>query len=155
MPEDERKAKAEERFLSGGLSLRALAEEIEVSYGTVRRWSKEGEWMKKRTSGQRKTAKKEAGKGKAEKLGRLREASDELESALLTAARAIARNMDADQEGLLVTDGKDRAGNLSRIIQAVSKQVETRILLEDMMTKETGEGGAVLRLDGEAEKLAE
>lgn len=155
MPEDERKAKAEERFLSGGLSLRTLAEEIEVSYGTVRRWSKEGEWMKKRTSGQRKTAKKEAGKGKAEKLGRLREASDELESALLTAARAIARNMDADLEGLLVTDGKDRAGNLSRIIQAVSKQAETRILLEDMMTKETGEGGAVLRLDGEAEKLAE
>lgn len=136
MPGKDKKTQAEERYVSEDISLKALAAEVDVKYGTMLKWCKAGEWTRKKKSIREKAVKKAAALAvnkKARELCRLMEASDEVESALLLAARSIARNMGEDAEGLLVTDGRERAGNLSRITQAIGRQTETRMMLSGIM----------------------
>ena len=157
MPEDEKRAQAEERYVCGDATLKALAAEARVSYGTMRKWCKAGNWAKKRQSVRDKALKKAAEKAvnkKARELCRLLEASDQVESALLLAAKAIARNMDADQEVLMVTDGRERAGNLKSITQALGRQTETRMLLTGIMNQ-SEENGVKVVMDGETEEAAQ
>ena len=154
---DEKKKRAEERYLSEDISLKALAGEEDVKYQTLRGWCKAGEWVKKRQNIQRQAVKRATAQAvtkRARELCKLLEASDEMESALLLAAKAIAKNLGDDPEGLMVTDGRQRAGNLTRIAQAIGKQAETRMMLSGIMTEE-GQGGVEIRMDGDAEKLSE
>ncbi len=134
--QDEKKRIAEERFISGDVSLRALAAELGVSVSTVGKWKKAGGWEKKRDEVRQRAMKKAAAQAvnkKAKELCRLLEASDEMEYALLLAARAVVKNLCEDEEGLIVTDGKERADNMTRIVRAINQQAETRMRLSGIM----------------------
>ena len=157
MPGNEKKKLAEERYLSEDITLKALAEEMNVKYQTMRGWCRTGEWGKKRQSVQRKAIKKATVKAvnqRARELCKLLKASDEMESALLLAAKAIAKNLGDDPDGLMVTDGKDRAGNLTRIVQALGRQAQTRMMLSGIMT-EGEQGGVMVRMENGADEAGE
>ncbi len=180
--QDEKKRFAEGRYIRGDISLKALAAEMGLSASTLGKWKKAGEWEKKRDQVQQRAMKKAATQAvnkKARELCRLLEASDEMEYALLLAARAVAKNLCEDEEGLMVTDGKERADNLTRIVRAINQQAETRMRLSGIMDQAEQEKiallwrkqelderkeaqdqaaereGAVIRLDGKAGELSE
>lgn len=179
---EEKKRLAEERYIGGEMSIWALAKEMGLSASTLGKWKKAGDWEKKRAQVRRRAEKKAATQAvnkKARELAKLLEASDEMEHALLLAARALVKNLDADAEGLIVTDGKERADNMTRIVRAINQQAETRMRLSGIMDqaelekldlarrkqemeerKEAQElageqGGAMIVLDEGAEDLAE
>lgn len=134
--QDEKKRLAEEKFIGGDVSLRALAAELGMSASTLWKWKKAGEWEKKRDEVRQRAMKKAAAQAvnkKAKELCRLLEASDEMEYALLLAARAVVKNLCEDEEGLIVTDGKERADNMTRIVRAINQQAETRMRLSGIM----------------------
>ena len=145
--QDEKKRIAEERYIGGDISLRALAAELGISASTLGKWKKAGEWEKKRGEVQQRAMKKAAAQAvnkKARELCRLLEASDEMEYALLLAARAVVKNLGEDEEGLMVTDGKERADNLTRIVRAINQQAETRMRLSGIMDQAEQEKIALL-----------
>lgn len=145
--QDEKKRIAEERYIGGDVSLRTLAAELCLSASTLGKWKKAGEWEKKRGEVQQRAMKKAATQAvnkKARELCRLLEASDEMEYALLLAARAVVKNLGEDEEGLMVTDGKERADNLTRIVRAINQQAETRMRLSGIMDQAEQEKIALL-----------
>lgn len=134
----EQRAAAEQRYITGSMALRDLAQSMGVPFSTISRWCKEGEWVKKREQINKKALQKAAGQAvnkKAREMAKLLEASDELEETLLKAAQAF-RNAMAGENGMdaLLVDGKFRAGNLAQIVNAVGRQAETRMLIGGMMT---------------------
>jgi len=134
----EQRAAAEQRYITGSMALRDLAQSMGVPFSTISRWCKEGEWVKKREQINKKALQKAAGQAvnkKARELAKLLEASDELEETLLKAAQAF-RNAMAGENSMdaLLVDGKFRAGNLAQIVNAVGRQAETRMLIGGMMT---------------------
>ena len=180
--QEEKKRIAEEKYIGGDVSLKALAAELRVSASTLGKWKKAGEWEKKRGEVQQRAMKKataQAVNKKARELCRLMEASDEMEYALLLAARAVVKNLCEDEEGLIVTDGKERADNMTRIVRAINQQAETRMRLSGIMDQAEQEKiallwrkqemderkeaqdqaaekeGVVIRMDAEAGKLSE
>ena len=145
--QDEKKRIAEEKYIGGDVSLRALAAELGLSASTLGKWKKAGEWEKKRGEVQQRAMKKAATQAvnkKARELCRLLEASDEMEYALLLAARAVVKNLCEDEEGLIVTDGKERADNMTRIVRAINQQAETRMRLSGIMDQAEQEKIALL-----------
>ena len=127
---------AESRYISSEITLRALAEEAGVPFKTLSRWCKDGGWVKKREKINRRALKKAATQAvnkKARELLKLLEASDEIEEALLIAARSMKANMEQDKYGMLATD-RFRAGNLGQVVNAVGRQAETRMLLSGILT---------------------
>ncbi len=145
--QDEKKRIAEEKYIGGDVSLKALAAELSVSASTLGKWKKAGEWEKKRGEVQQRAMKKataQAVNKKARELCRLLEASDEMEYALLLAARAVVKNLCEDEEGLIVTDGKERADNMTRIVRAINQQAETRMRLSGIMDQAEQEKIALL-----------
>ncbi|MBR3739047.1 MAG: hypothetical protein IKN04_01140 [Clostridia bacterium] len=145
--QDEKKRIAEEKYIGGDVSLRALAAELGLSASTLGKWKKAGEWEKKRDEVQQRAMKKAATQAvnkKARELCRLLEASDEMEYALLLAARAVVKNLCEDEEGLIVTDGKERADNMTRIVRAINQQAETRMRLSGIMDQAEQEKIALL-----------
>ena len=152
---------AESRYVGSEITLKQLSQESGCALSTVTRWCKAGGWVKKREKVRKRALRKAAGKAvdkKAKELAKLLEASDEIEAALLTAARAFRKNMEADADGMLTTDGKLRAGNLSQIVAALGRQTETRMLQSGLIKKpEEDENGKVLRVifEGGAEEMAE
>lgn len=180
--QEEKKRIAEEKYIGGDVSLKALAAKMGVSASTLGKWKKAGEWEKKRGEVQQRAMKKataQAVNKKARELCRLMEASDEMEYALLLAARAVVKNLCEDEEGLIVTDGKERADNMTRIVRAINQQAETRMRLSGIMDQAEQEKiallwrkqemderkeaqdqaaekeGVVIRMDAEAGKLSE
>ena len=134
--QDEKKRIAEEKYIGGDISLRALASELGMNASTLGKWKKAGEWEKKRDEVRQRAMKKAAVQAvnkKAKELCRLLEASDEMEYALLLAARAVVKNLCEDEDGLMVTDGKERADNMTRIVRAINQQAETRMRLSGIM----------------------
>ena len=145
--QDEKKRIAEEKYIGGDVSLRTLAAELGLSASTLGKWKKAGEWEKKRDEVQQRAMKKAATQAvnkKARELCRLLEASDEMEYALLLAARAVVKNLCEDEEGLIVTDGKERADNMTRIVRAINQQAETRMRLSGIMDQAEQEKIALL-----------
>ena len=67
-----------------------------------------------------------------------------MEYALLLAARAVVKNLCEDEEGLIVTDGKERADNMTRIVRAINQQAETRMRLSGIMDQAEQEKIALL-----------
>lgn len=148
MSEAARREKAEAAYVGGSMSLRELGKEMGISVSTLGKWSKAGEWKKKREKIAARALKKAATRAvnqKAKELAKLLEASDELESALLMAARAFQRNIAKDKQGLILTDGKFRAGNLSSIAGAIGRQAETRMMISGVMTAADREKIALMR----------
>ncbi len=144
---DEKKRIAGERYIGGDLSLKDLAAEVGVSASTLGKWKKEGDWDQKRAEVRQRAMKKAAEHAvnkKAKELCRLLEASDEMEYALLLAARAVVKNLCEDEEGLIVTDGKERADNMTRIVRAINQQAETRMRLSGIMDQAEQEKIALL-----------
>lgn len=133
---ERQRMEAEQRYISSEITLRALAEEAGVPFKTLSRWSRDGGWVKKREKVNQRALKKAATQAvnrKAKELLKLLEASDLIEDALLTAARAMRENLAADANGALLTDGKFRAGNLGQVVNAVGRQAETRMLLSGIL----------------------
>ena len=145
--QDEKKRIAEEMYISGDVSLKALASELGISASTLGKWKKAGEWEKKKGEVEQRAMKKAATHAvnkKARELCRLMEASDEMEYALLLAARAVVKNLCEDEEGLIVTDGKERADDMTRIVRAINQQAETRMRLSGIMDQAEEEKIALL-----------
>ena len=145
--QDEKKRIAEEMYIGGDVSLKALASELGISASTLGKWKKAGEWEKKKGEVEQRAMKKAATHAvnkKARELCRLMEASDEIEYALLLAARAVVKNLCEDEEGLIVTDGKERADNMTRLVRAINQQAETRMRLSGIMDQAEEEKIALL-----------
>lgn len=186
--EADRRLEAEQRYIGGGMSLRALAEETGIPAKTLMRWSREGDWVKKREKVQARAAKKAATmvvNRRARQLSRLMRASDGLEQALEMAAKQLTSAMQAAQDTPeRIADGRFRAGNVRQLTDAVARAVETRMLLEGMVTApqaarmradeerlaiererlamdktradaQSGAGGVEVVMTGDAEALAE
>ncbi len=83
------------------------------------------------------------------------EASDEIEYALLLAARAVVKNLCEDEEGLIVTDGKERADNMTRLVRAINQQAETRMRLSGIMDRAEEEKIALMRRKQELDERKE
>ena len=139
MPDDARRMEAEEKYVAGEMTLRDLAKETGISLSALGKWSRERKWGKKRQKFREKALKKAVSRAadkKARELAKLLEASDEMEAALLTAARAIRENLDLDKNGKKVTDGQFRAGNLGKIAAAIGRQAETRLALANALKED-------------------
>ena len=176
---DARRQEAEQRYITGTMTLRSLAKETGISISTLGKWSKAGGWPQKREQVNARAMEKAVQKAvskRARELERLLAASDDLEAALANAAQAFRDNLENDPKGKLVTDGKFRAGNLSQIVNALGRQTETRMMLAGLMTKadeekikllrrrqrleekkekESRSQGATLGLEKDAEELAQ
>ncbi len=145
--QDERKRIAQERYIGGDVSLKDLAADLGLSASTLGKWKKAGGWDDKRAEVRKQAMKKAAVHAinkKAKELCRLLEASDEMEYALLLAARAVVKNLCEDEEGSIVTDGKERADNMTRLVRAINQQAETRMRLSGIMDQAEQEKIALL-----------
>ncbi len=154
MPKQEQRSKAEKLYLESGITLRALADDMRVSYDTVKRWSREGKWAEKRRQG---SGAEKQPSAKEKQLNRLMQASDEIEEALQMAAKGIRLKMAEDTDGTEIADGKFRAGNLKSIAHAIDRQTKTRILLSSVKPKEGNKGqeGVKFTLEAELEEITE
>ena len=144
MDENARMKEAMEKYIAGGVTLKELAAEMGVPEGRMRAWSSRGHWADKRNG-------KESGKpvARASGTGRLREASDEAESALLLAARAVNGQMEAEPAF---------SQSVSGIVDALHKQTMTRLMLKKLAApkQEKKEScGLVVKMEKDAENLAE
>ena len=152
---DTRQAEAEQRYISSEITLRGLAEESGVPLSTLCKWSKAGGWKKKREKFQKRAMRKAVTRAtdkRARELQKLIEASGEMEEALLTAARAFRAQLMADETGEKLTDGKNRAANLSSVAHAIGRQAETRMLLSGILSQADQEKLELLRRRQELEE---
>ena len=132
---EDRRMEAEQRYIAGDETLAALAKAMAVPLSTLKKWCKAGDWVKKRAKlikrAMRKAATRTVEK-KARELARLLEASDAMERALLTSAKAFEAAM--LENPVEIVDGKTRAVNISSVTHAIGRQLESRMLLEGMMS---------------------
>lgn len=138
---DDKRLEAQEKYISGSMSLRALAEEMGLSPTTVRKWSRAGNWPKEREKVQKRALRRAATRAvdkKARELEKLILASGAAENALLLAMRQFEQKIQDSDD---IVDGKFRAGNFSSLVHALGRQAETRLMI----------GGIVL--GAEKEKL--
>ena len=178
MARDQDKMRAEQAYVAGDMTLSDLAKSTALPLTTLKRWCKEGQWVKKRKKlherAKKKALTRAVGK-KAKELEKLLEASGEIEMALLWAARGLRVRLEGDPIGLRF----DRdAVNLNAVTSAIGRQAETRMLLSGILTeaeaqkldllerktaleerqaeeKRQENQGVSLALDKEAEELSE
>ena len=142
------KIKAKQRYLTESISLKALSEETGIRYSTLTAWCRKEGWSRERESIENKAFKKAAVKAvnkKARELCKLLEASDELEKALLLAAKAFSAYLEGEGGSEILTDKKTWADNLNHIVAAIGKQAETRMMLSGIMAKDEEEKIALMR----------
>lgn len=155
---DAKKA-AETKYTTGEITLRALAQEMQLPLSTISRWCKDGKWVKKKARIARRAMEKAATQAvnkKAKELLKLMEASEEIEAALLAAARMFRKAIVEEEAAgeARLTDGRVRAVNLAQIVNAMGRQTETRKLLADMEADEETNDIRVVLTD-ESGRLAE
>lgn len=173
---EDRRMEAEQRYVSGDETLAALGKEMGIPLNTIKRWCKQGDWVKKREKAKRRAMKKaitRATDKKARELARLIEASDEMEKALLLSAKAIAEIAGEHPKEFALTQS-DVMLNYSKSLE---KLASARTMTGGAMTsadrekldllrrkqemderkeaqqREQDSGGAVIRLAGGAEDL--
>ncbi len=142
------KIKAKQRYLTESISLKALSEEMGIPLSKVKAWCRKEEWTKEKASIEDQAFKKAAVKAvnkKARELCKLLEASDELEKALLLAAKAFSAYLEGEGGSETLTDKKTWADNLNHIVAAIGKQAETRMMLSGIMAKDEEEKIALMR----------
>ena len=104
------KLKIKQRYLTEGISLRALAKETGMPYSTLKNWNQKEGWAKERASIDDEAFKKaavDAVNNKARELCKLLKASDELEKALLLAAKAFTAYLRGEGVGESLPVGAD------------------------------------------------
>ena len=154
---DERQAEAEQRYISGDITLRALAEETGIPLSTLSRWSRARGWTKKRERFQARAMKKAVTKAtdkKARALAQLMDASGEIETALLLMARGVRALLDGD-EALRDQLENGRASHLKSLVDALGRQTETRMLLSGILSEADKEKLALLRRRQELDEKRE
>jgi hypothetical protein len=142
------KIKAKQRYLTESISLKALSEEMGIPLSKVKAWCRKEEWTKEKASIEDQAFKKAAVKAvnkKAKELCKLLAASDELEKALLLAAKAFSAYLEGEGGSEILTDKKTWADNLNHIVAAIGKQAETRMMLSGIMAKDEEEKIALMR----------
>ena len=142
------KIKAKQRYITENISLRALAGETGIPYSTLQSWCRKEGWTKEKASIEDQAFKKAAVKAvnkKAKELCKLLAASDELEKALLLAAKAFSAYLEGEGGSEILTDKKTWADNLNHIVAAIGKQAETRMMLSGIMAKDEEEKIALMR----------
>ncbi|MBR5110393.1 MAG: transposase [Clostridia bacterium] len=142
------KLKAKQRYLSGNMTLKALSEETGIGYSTLTSWARKEKWSQARASIEDQAFRKAAVKAvnkKARELCKLLAASDELEKALLLAAKAFSAYLEGERSGETLTDKKTWADNLNHIVAAIGKQAETRMMLSGIMARDEEEKIALMR----------
>ncbi len=142
------KIKAKQRYLTENISLKTLSEDMDIPLSTVKTWCRKEGWTKERASIEDQAFKKAAVKAvnkKARELCKLLEASDELEKALLLAAKAFSAYLEGEGGSEILTDKKTWADNLNHIVAAIGKQAETRMMLSGIMAKDEEEKIALMR----------
>ena len=142
------KIKAKQRYLTENVSLKTLSEEMGIPLSTVKTWCRKEEWTKEKASIEDQAFKKAAVKAvnkKAKELCKLLAASDELEKALLLAAKTLSRYLEENEDGEQMKDKKTWVDNLNHIVAAIGKQAETRMMLSGIMAKDEEEKIALMR----------
>lgn len=145
---------AEQRYVAGTMTLRALAEETGISAVTLGKWCKAGGWVKKREDVQKRALKMAATKAvskRARELAKLLEASGMIEDALIKASAQLSEALE-DGNPALVSDSKYRASNIKSITDAVARALETRMQLAGILSKADEER---MRIDKKRLKLQE
>lgn len=133
---DAQRMEAEQRYITGDMGLKPLAQELGVGETTICRWSAEGKWAQKRRKYREKTLKKavtRAGNKKADKLARMLEASDGLEKALIQATEILEKEI-GDYTGGKLVGGKFAVRNLESMAKALNAAAQTRMLISGIMT---------------------
>ncbi|MBQ7655127.1 MAG: hypothetical protein IJI53_02585 [Clostridia bacterium] len=142
------KRAAKQRYLTEEISLSALSKETGIPYSTLKTWRKKENWDQERSSIENEAFKKAAVRAvnkKAKELCKLLEASDELEKALLLAARTLSRYLEESEGDEPMKDKKTWVDNLNHIVAAIGKQAETRMMLSGIMAKDEEEKIALMR----------
>ena len=175
---EDRRMEAEQRYIAGDETLQEIAAALGIPLSSLKRWCKADKWVEKRARVKKRAARKAATKAvnkKAKALARLLEASDEMERALLTSARALADYAEK-HPGTVSGAQSMKLLNVSRSIESMA---HTRQMTGDAITaadrekiailkkKQTLEekqaaleekkdaGDAVIKLQGESEGLSE
>ena len=142
------KLAAKQRYMTEEISLKKLSEETGIRYSTLKAWCRKEGWSQERESIESRAFKKAAVRAvnkKARELCKLLEASDELEKALLLAAKAFSAYLEGEGGSEILTDKKTWADNLNHIVAAIGKQAETRMMLSGIMAKDEEEKIALMR----------
>ena len=138
MAGDQEKMRAEQAYVAGDMTLSDLAKSTALPLPTLKRWCKEGQWVKKRKKLHERAMKKALTRAvgkKAKELEKLLEASGEIEMALLWAARGLRVRLEGDPTGQRFDTGTRRAVNLNAVTSAIGRQAETRMLLSGILTE--------------------
>ena len=138
------KLAAKQRYMTEEISLKKLSEETGVPYARLQSWNRKEGWAKEKTSIESQAMKKAAVRAvnkKARELCKLLEASDELEKALLLAAKALSNYLEGEGD----VEKKTWADNLNHIVAAIGKQAETRMMLSGIMARDEEEKIALMR----------
>lgn len=132
---DKERIEAEEKYVTGHMSLRALAEEMDIARSAMGRWSKDGKWPEKRKAFNRRALKKAVTKAsdkRAKELAAMTQASESMERALIKAASLFEVSLE-DEDGGVFVNSKFAARNLESVAEAISKITQNKMLLCGLM----------------------
>ena len=138
MSTDGQRMEAEQRYIAGEETLMQLSQALGIPLTTIKRWCKAYSWVKKREKYQKRAMRKAAGIAadkKARELAKLFQASEDMESALVAAAKALMQDMQSMAEYFPTrfATGEFRAKNVEHIAKALKQQTETRMLISGVM----------------------
>lgn len=140
MARNDERIEAQQKYVTGELTIRELAEEMRINPSTVARWSKENGWPELRKAFEQRAMQKaitKASNKRADKLAKLLEASGTLEDALILAAKQFGRaleEMETKGKSALMADGF-RAKNLQSLAAAIQTATNTRFALDGILTE--------------------
>jgi len=132
---DKERIEAEERYITGHVTLRELAKDMGLSLTTVGIWSKEGGWPEKRKAFNRRALKKAVTKAsdkRAKELAAMTQASESMERALIKAASLFEVSLE-NEDGGVFANSKFAARNLESVAEAISKITQNKMLLCGLM----------------------
>ena len=106
---DDRRMEAEQRYVSGSMTLGTLSQEMGLPLSNLKRWCKADNWVKKREKARKRALRKAVTRAtdkKARELARLIEASDEMEKAMLISAKAIVQVAEQNPDVFALTQSE-------------------------------------------------
>ena len=157
MSTDGQRMEAEQRYIAGEETLAKLAAETGIPLTNLKRWCKQYGWVKKREKFQKRALRKaavHAADKKARELAKLFEASEDMEAALIAAAKALRQDMQdcAEDFPTRFATGEFRAKNVEHIAKALNKQAETRMLISGVMAAADREKIELMKRKQDAEE---
>ena len=150
MSTDGERMAAEQRYIAGDETLKQISDALNIPLTNLKRWCKADGWVKKREKCRKRALRKAAGIAadkKAKEMARLFLASEEMENALVSAAKALAQDMQdmAEDFPTRFANGEFRAKNVEHIAKALRQQTETRMLISGVMAAADREKLALLK----------